>query len=81
MVDHNGLFIYIDICYPGKFHDVNILRHSALYRDWRAYFEHSDEYFECVLGDPGYIGEEMLIMRRVGRREIPKGSHVEAIDL
>jgi hypothetical protein len=48
MVDHNGLFTYIDIGYPGKFHDVNILRHLALYRDWRAFFEHCDEYFECL---------------------------------
>jgi DDE superfamily endonuclease len=27
IVDHNGLLIYIDMGYPGKFHDVNILRH------------------------------------------------------
>jgi hypothetical protein len=33
-----------------------------------------------LLVDPGYVGEEMFIMRRVARREIPEGSHV-AIDL
>jgi hypothetical protein len=34
-----------------------------------------------VFGDPGYVGEEMFIMRRVGRREIPEGSDMEAVDL
>jgi hypothetical protein len=72
--DHNGIFIDIDIIYPGKFHDVNILRLSALYRDCRAYLEHGDEYFEYLLGDLGYVGAEMFIMRRVGRQEIPEGS-------
>ena len=35
VVDHHGLFIYIDSGYPGKFHDVNILRSSELCRSWR----------------------------------------------
>ena len=30
VVDHNGLFIYVDPGYPGSFHDVNILRNRTL---------------------------------------------------
>jgi DDE superfamily endonuclease len=81
IIDHNGLFIYVEMGYPRKFHDVNILRHSTLYREWRDYFVHDDDYFEYLLGDPGYIGEEMFIMRRVGRREVPDESDMGAIDL
>jgi len=33
-------------------------------------FLHGDEYFEYLLGDPGYLGEEMFIMWRIGRCEI-----------
>ena len=69
VVDHNGLFIFIDPGYPGTFHDVTCLRRSSLYQDWRQFFEHRDDYFEYLLGDPGYVGEDMFIMRRVGRRE------------
>jgi hypothetical protein len=60
IVDHNGLVIYNGIGYPGKSHDVNTLRHSCQYRDWRAYFEHSGEYFEYLLGHPGYVREEIV---------------------
>ena len=70
VVDHNGLFVYVDIGYPGKFHDVNILRLSDLFKQWRAFFTHNDEYFEYLLGDPGYVGEDMFIMRRIGQREL-----------
>jgi hypothetical protein len=28
VIDHDGLFIYIDPGYPGSFHDVNCLRQS-----------------------------------------------------
>jgi len=31
---------------------------------------HGDEYFEYLLGDPSYLGEEMFIMRRIRRSEI-----------
>jgi hypothetical protein len=81
VVDHNGLFIYVDTGYSGKFHDVNILRHSNLYREWRDYFTHNDDYFEYVLGDPGYVGEEMFIMRRVGQRKLPEDAQMEAVDM
>jgi len=29
-------------------------------------FTHWDEYFEYLLGDLKYLGEEMLIMKRIG---------------
>lgn len=70
VVDHDGLFIFVDPGYPGSYHDVNILRQSSLYRNWRQHFEHRDDYFEYLLGDPGYVGEEMFIMRRIDGREM-----------
>lgn len=70
MVDHNGLFIHLDVGYPKSFHDVKILRHNDVYNNWRHCFAHEDEYFEYLLGDPGYIGEEHFIMRRIGVLEL-----------
>ena len=81
IVDHNGLIIYQDNGYPGKYHDVNILRQSALYSNWKQYFTVKSEYFEYLLGDPGYVGEEMFIMRRLGEREIPEGADLSRIRL
>jgi hypothetical protein len=69
VVDHDGLFTYVDPDYCGSFHDVNILRNSSLLKNWREYFVHNDDYFEYLLGDPGYAGEDMFIMRRIGARE------------
>jgi DDE superfamily endonuclease len=48
IVDHDGLFIYVDPGYPGSFHDVTILRQSELSTSWRDYFTHSDEYIEYL---------------------------------
>jgi hypothetical protein len=31
---------------------------------------HGDEYFKYLLEDLGYIGEEMFIVRRIGKFEI-----------
>ena len=70
VVDHNGLFIYVDIGYPGKFHDGNIIMSSKLSKQWRNFFTHDDDYFEYLFGDPGYVGEDMFIMRRIGQREM-----------
>jgi DDE superfamily endonuclease len=60
VVDHNGLFIYVDTRYPGKFHDANILRHSNLYREWRDYFTHNDDYFEYVFGIQDTLARKCL---------------------
>ena len=80
IVDHDGLFIYVDCGHPGSFHDVNILRQSDFHRKWRQYFRRDDEEREYLLGDPGYLGEEMYIMRRLGEREIPGDPNLLAID-
>ena len=67
IVDHHGIFIYVNSTYPGSFHDVSCLRASDMYRTWRTFFAHNDanHYFEYMLGDFGYVGREMFIMRRI----------------
>ena len=64
IVDHHGLFIYIDPGYPGSFHDVSCVRASYMYATWHQYFGHDDanQYFEYELGDSGYVGMEIFIM-------------------
>ena len=42
IVDHHGLFIYIDSTYLGSFHDVTCLHASELHDSWRKHFAHSD---------------------------------------
>jgi hypothetical protein len=66
VLDHHGLFIYIDLGYGGSYHNVNILRHSTIYQEWRQYFTHWDDYFEYLLGDSRCLGEELFIMKRMG---------------
>ena len=53
VVDHDGLFIYVDGGYPGSYHDVTILKHSRLYRRWRRFFtrDANGNYFEYLIGD------------------------------
>ena len=72
IVDHQGLFIYVDPSYLGSFHDVTCLRALDMYRMWRHFFVHDDarQYFEYVLGDAGYVGTEMFIMRRIQGQEM-----------
>jgi hypothetical protein len=33
ILDHRGLFIYMDIDYHGSYHNVTILRHSNVYKN------------------------------------------------
>jgi hypothetical protein len=40
---------------------------------------HDDEYFEYLLGDPNYLGENMFIMKRIGRGEIGLNANQDAI--
>jgi len=35
-----------------------------------SFFVHDDENFEYLLGDSSYLGENMFIMKRIGRCEI-----------
>jgi hypothetical protein len=71
VIDHDGLFIYIDAGYARSFHDVRCLRLSELFRNWRQCFrnENRDEVEECLLGDTGYMGADMFILRRVDNRK------------
>jgi DDE superfamily endonuclease len=73
IVDHDGLFIYVDAGFAGSFHDVRCLRNSHLHHNWRDYFTNDDldTVQEYVLGDPGYMGVEMYVLRRVDNREMP----------
>jgi hypothetical protein len=75
--DHHGLFIYINLGYtPRSYHNVNIIHHSTIYREWCEYFTHWDDYFNYFLIDPRYLGEEMFIMRRMGKQKLPpNGDH------
>jgi DDE superfamily endonuclease len=71
VVDHQGLFIFVDSGFAGSFHDVRCLRNNSLHLHWRDHFRIDDEdrVQEYLLGDPGYMGLEMYILRRVDRRE------------
>jgi hypothetical protein len=40
---------------------------------------HGDEYFEYLLGDNGYLGEEMFIMKRIRRCDISLNVDQDAI--
>jgi hypothetical protein len=72
VIDHDGLFSYIDAGIGGSFHDVRCLRGSHIFANWRQYFRNNnlDVVQEYLLGDPGYIGVEMFILRRVDGREL-----------
>jgi hypothetical protein len=62
ILDHHGLFIYIDIGYLGSYHDVNMLWHSGVYKNWCQDFTHGDDYFEYLLGDPSYMGMKRCLL-------------------
>ncbi len=77
--DRTCLFTYIDIEYPSFYHDVNILWHFTFYNGCRQYFIHEDNYFEVLLEDFNFMGEEMFIMIRIGTREVAPNSNLDAI--
>jgi hypothetical protein len=58
---------------------MNILQHSNIYWEWQQYFTHDNEYFEFLLGDLGYTGEEMFIMWKIGRQEITPNVDMDAV--
>jgi hypothetical protein len=39
IVDHDGLFRFIDGGYPGSYHDVTILKHLWVEENWRDLFK------------------------------------------
>jgi DDE superfamily endonuclease len=73
IIDHDGLFIYIDAGFAGSFHDFRCLRNSHIHQNWRNCFasDNLDAVQEYLLGDPGYMGVEMYALRRVDNREVP----------
>jgi hypothetical protein len=46
---------------------------SNLYKNWRQFLVHTNEYFEYSLKDLGYLGEEMFVMIHLGKRELVHG--------
>lgn len=70
LVDHHGLFIFVDAGYPRLFHDVMILKNSMVKRNWRTLFSNTNEYSEYVLGDHGYIGLENYIIQGLSKVEM-----------
>ncbi|CAM6102317.1 unnamed protein product [Calypogeia fissa] len=70
VVDHNGLFIYIDPGYPGSYHDCTILQNSWVQANFRNLFVNTADYCEFVLGDSGYKGMEHYVMRGYSKTEI-----------
>jgi len=69
-VDHHELFAYIDIGYPSSYHNVTILWHFNVYKNRCQYFTHGDDYFEYLLGNLGYMGEETFIIQRIKQWEL-----------
>lgn len=68
--NHDELVIHLDLGYLGSFYDVTLFRHSNLYCNRRSHLTHIDQYIEYLLGDMGYIGEEMFIMQCIGQYEV-----------
>jgi DDE superfamily endonuclease len=69
---NDGLFIYVDAGFAGSFHDVRCRRNSHIHHNWREYFANDDldAVQEYILGDPGYMGVDMYVLRRVDNREM-----------
>ncbi len=73
VLDHCGLFIYLNNKYLGFFHDVNILHESNLYKNQHKLFRYTNECFEYLLGDPSYLGEDMFAMQWFVRCKLALG--------
>ncbi len=71
MIHHCGLLIYLNSEYPSSTHDVTILCEYDLYKNWHECFMHTNDYFEYLLGDLGYMDEEMFVMRNLGGMNFP----------
>jgi hypothetical protein len=79
VVDHNGLFIYLDLRYLGSFHDVSILWQLDIQTNWHQHFVHINEYFEYLLGDLRYMGKDMFMTRCIGRCKLAFGANLTTI--
>jgi hypothetical protein len=50
-----------------------------VYQNWHQYFTHGDEYFEYLLGYPGYMCEKMFIMPKIGRQEFALNANHDVV--
>ncbi len=64
----------MDSSYSIFYHDVTILCQFELFQNSCHFFVHDDEYFEYLLGDLGYLGKKMIIMRKLGKWEVGSNS-------
>ncbi len=64
-MDHNGLFLYIDLGCLGSYH---ILKHLGIYQECHENFTHVDDYFEYLLGDLGTWEWKYLLCNRLGSK-------------
>ncbi len=60
VVNHHGLFIYLDLGYLGLFHDMNILWQLDIHMNWCQHFVHTNAYFEYLLGNLKYMAKICL---------------------
>jgi hypothetical protein len=79
VVDHYGLFIYLDLGYLRSYHDVNIFCQLNIHKSWCQCFVPTYEYFKGLLGYLGYMSEEIFVMRHIGRCELARGIYIDAI--
>lgn len=70
MVERNFIAT-MSLGHPGSFHNVMILRHSQLYHERQTRFDHTIDYFEYLLGDLGYKGEDIFVMIQMGVHKVP----------
>ena len=82
LVDHHGLFIYVNLSYPDLFHDVSSSQALDIYETWRDYFAYDDanQYFKYVFGDSGNVGLEMFIMRQIQSLEMDADIEQQVVD-
>lgn len=83
-MDNNYVYIYIYIYvnpgFPRLFNDVTCLLKSYLDLNWSEFLICSDEYFEAVLEDVGYIGVHYYILRYMGKVENLVGANILIMD-
>jgi hypothetical protein len=62
IVCYDGLFMHIDIGYPGSFHNATILRHFQFCLEWLIMFTNTDDHSKYLWGHLVYEGKDMFIM-------------------
>lgn len=62
IVSYDGLFMHIDVGYPGSFHNGIILRHFQFCHEWLIIFTNTDDHFKYLWRHLGYKCKDMFIM-------------------